>query len=96
MDDLVKAIIEAKGVWGSRDRSFTQGPADLSADYAARVIALLVERVGGQVEFGPDEIRDVPHRLMLLPYAVEPETSLAEPSGLMLEIRRLADPLGSN
>jgi hypothetical protein len=86
MNELVRSILESRG-WGARNGRVPHDPPELRDDYAARVVALLVERLGGRVDLGSDELLEVPDRLMLIPYSVEPDDM--EPPGLALEIRPL-------
>lgn len=74
--------------WRALDRTVTLAPADLTVDYAGRVIALLVERLGGQITVEADEIDEVVDRLMLLPRVDEPQRD-GQPT-LHVEVRRLA------
>lgn len=87
MDDVVRGLM-TDPAWQGIDRTFTLQPADLAGDYAGRVIALLVDRLGGQVTIEPEEIDAVVDRLMLLPVAVDAPT-VSRPT-LALEVRRLA------
>jgi hypothetical protein len=87
MDDLIRRIVESHAVWAAREGIVDQSPPDLDSDYAARVIALLVERLGGVVDIEARDIVDVPRRLLLVPYTTEP--AMSDQPGLRLETRRL-------
>jgi hypothetical protein len=65
MDDVVRAFTEPAGAWGGKGIDDRQ-PPDLATDYAARLVALLVESVGGTVTVSPSQLRSVPQRLLLL------------------------------
>jgi hypothetical protein len=82
MDDVVRSIVEEKGAWGSRDCEVPRAWADLDQDFAARLVALLVESAGGRVEFHSDEVAAVPAGVALLVSPTE--------DGLIVETRRLA------
>jgi len=82
MDDLVRSIVEEKGAWGSRDSEVPRDYADLDHDFAARLVALLVDGAGGRVEFHRDEMAAIPARVALLVSSTE--------GGLIVETRRLA------
>lgn len=76
--------------WRALDRTTTVEPPDLTLDYAGRVIALLVERLGGQITLEAAELDSVANRLMLLPRVDEPRTE-GQPT-IHMEVRRLAGP----
>jgi len=82
MDDLVRSIVEENGAWSSRDSEIPRQYADLDQDFAARLVALLVESAGGRVEFDRDEVAAIPAGVALLVSATE--------DGLIVETRRLA------
>jgi hypothetical protein len=80
MDDLVRTILE-RDAWA--DKGEAAPPPDLRIDLTARVVALLVEQVGGRVAFDSSDIAAVPSRLILLPFATGDH-------GIQLQVRRLA------
>ena len=82
MDDLIRSRVEEQGAWGSKDKSILLPAVDLDRDYSARVIALLVERLGGEATLTRNEIAIVADRLALLP--LDSENTFG------FEVRRLA------
>jgi hypothetical protein len=65
MDEFVAAFTEPVGVYGGKGLDDRE-PPDLSTDYAARLVALLVEDLGGTVAIPRPDLRAVPDRLVLL------------------------------
>jgi hypothetical protein len=86
MDDLMRTIMDERTRWGPPDRVLDHQLPDLAADYAARVIALVLERIGGNAQFSQQELDDVPNRLLLLVRSTG--------DGVELETRRLAQQPG--
>lgn len=79
MDDLIRQAV----AWPWTDsKPHDHVPPDLTDDYAGRVIALLIERLGGSVSLAAEQIRDVADRLIVVP--VESE------DGLEFQVRALA------
>ena len=87
MDDLVRTILDTSGAWGGKSDVGPVQPPDLELDLTARVVALLIERLGGRVAFDQSDIASVPSRLLLIPSATEAR-------GIDLEVRRLAHDSG--
>ena len=65
MDDLISGFVEPTGAWGARDM-VNRTPPDLDADYAARLISVLVEKLGGQVTVTRPDLQAVRDRAILL------------------------------
>ena len=63
----------------------------MADDYAARVIALLVEQAGGSVTIPNSAIAEVGERLILLPYAVQVGDEPGQGPDLELQVRNLVD-----
>ncbi len=85
MDDLVRTILDSPGAWGGKSDVEPLHPPDLRVDLTARLVALLVEQVGGRADFDAASIDSVATRLLLIPKATADR-------GIQLEVRRLADP----
>jgi hypothetical protein len=64
MDELLQAFIEP-AAWGGKGIDDRE-PPELATEYAARLVAVLVEGLGGTVTVTPSQLRSVPERLLLL------------------------------
>jgi hypothetical protein len=73
MDELIRVFSEsAQHV----DKSIDHQPPDLTSDHAARLVALLVEGLGGSVTVTRKQLRDVSERCLLLVIENEGELRL--------------------
>ena len=65
MDGFVERFMNPVGAWGGKgldDRT----PPDLEQDYAARLLAVVVEILGGQVTVTRSQLQSAPDQLLLL------------------------------
>jgi len=79
MEERVRAFT---GAGAPLDKTTDWQPPDMMDDYMARLLALVVERLGGQATITRDEVREVPGRLMVLVREID--------DSLIVETRRLA------